>query len=415
MARAINRLTHREAETISRPGMHSDGGGLYLQVTKGTDGSIRKSWLFRYSANGRERQMGLGPLKDVKLATARLRAAEARELRRRGKDPIVEREALLAKNRSSSAAVMTFSDCAKAYIASHSPAWRNVKHANQWKSTIETYCAPVFGKAPVQTINVSMVMQVIEPMWSNKSETASRVRGRIERVLDWAKVRGFRDGENPARWRGHLELQLPARAKVRKVKHHAALPHAEIPEFMIELRSRDAVAARALEFAILTAARTGEVIGAKWAEINLKNRIWTIPSDRMKAGREHRVPLSDGALRVLERTSRIRENEFLFPGDRRSALSDMALLMLLRRMGHSDITTHGFRSTFRDWVEEQTDASRAVAESALAHTIGDAVEAAYRRGDLFEKRCTLMAQWSDFCSVNEPQGANVAVLRTRAR
>jgi integrase len=415
MAREINRLTHREAESISRPGMHSDGGGLYLQVTEGTDGSIRKSWLFRYSVNGRERQMGLGPLKDIKLATARLRAAEARELRRSDRDPIVEREALLAKNRSRSAAVMTFSDCATAYIAAHRPAWRNVKHANQWKRTIETYCAPVFGKAPVQTIDVSMVMQVIEPMWSTKSETASRLRGRIERVLDWAKVRGFRDGENPARWRGHLELQLPARAKVRKVKHHPALPYAEIPEFMIQLRSRDAVAARALEFAILTATRTGEVIGAKWAEIDLKNRIWTIPSDRMKAGREHRVPLSEGVLRVLARTSKIRENEFLFPGDRRSALSDMALLMLLRRMDHSDITTHGFRSTFRDWVEEQTDTSRAIAESALAHTIGDAVEAAYRRGDLFEKRCTLMAQWSDFCSVNEPQGANVAVLRTRAR
>jgi integrase len=415
MAREINRLSHREAESISRPGMHSDGGGLYLQVTKGTDGSIRKSWLFRYSANGRERQMGLGPLKDIKLATARLRAAEARELRRSGKDPIVERESLLSKHRSRSSVVMTFSDCATAYIAAHRPAWRNVKHANQWKRTIETYCAPVFGKAPVQTIDVSMVMQVIEPMWSTKSETASRLRGRIERVLDWAKVRGFRDGENPARWRGHLELQLPARAKVRKVKHHPALPYAEIPEFMVQLRSRDAVAARALEFTILTATRTGEVIGAKWAEIDLKNRIWIIPSDRMKTGREHRVPLSEGALRALARASKIRENEFLFPGDRRSALSDMALLMLLRRMGHSDVTTHGFRSTFRDWVEEQTDTSRAIAESALAHTIGDAVEAAYRRGDLFEKRCTLMAQWSDFCSVNEPRGANVAVLRARPR
>lgn len=411
MAREINRLTQREVESKNLPGMHNDGGGLYLQVTKGTDGSIRKSWLFRYSTNGRERQMGLGPLKDIKLAAARARAAEARELRRSGKDPIIERETLHARNRSRAVAVMTFSDCATAYIAAHRPAWRNVKHANQWKRTVETYCAPVFGKAPVQTIDVGMVMQVIEPIWSTKSETANRLRGRIERILDWAKVRGYREGENPARWRGHLEFQLPARGKVQKVTHHPALPYAEIPEFMVQLRIRDAVAARALEFAILTAARTGEVIGAKWAEIDLKNRIWTIPGDRMKSGREHRVPLNDGAVKVLAQMSMVRENEFLFPGDRRRALSDMALLMLLRRMGHSNVTTHGFRSTFRDWVEEKTDTSRAVAETALAHSISDAVEAAYRRGDLFEKRRILMAYWNDFCSENEPKSASIAVLR----
>jgi integrase len=392
--------------------MHSDGGGLYLQVTKGKDGSIRKSWLFRYSANGRERQMGLGPLKDVKLAAARERAAAARELRRIGKDPIVERETLQAQNRARAAAVMTFSDCATTYIAAHMPAWRNVKHANQWKRTLETYCVPVFGKAPVQTIDVNMVMQVIEPIWSAKSETANRLRGRIERILDWAKVRGYREGENPARWRGHLEFQLPARGKVQKVKHHPALPYAEIPEFMVHLRLRDTIAARALEFAILTAARTGEVIGAKWAEIDLKNRIWTIPGDRMKSGRDHRVPLSEDALRVLAQMSKFRENEFLFPGNRRSALSDMALLMLLRRMGHLNVTTHGFRSTFRDWVEEQTETTRAVAESALAHTIGDAVEAAYRRGDLFKKRRVLMDHWNDFCAHGESQSASITVLRT---
>jgi integrase len=395
--------------------MHNDGGGLYLQVTAGTDGSIRKSWLFRYSANGRERQMGLGPLADVKLSTARARAAEARELRRNGKDPLVEREALHAQNKSRAIAVMTFSDCAAAYIAAHRPAWRNAKHASQWKRTVETYCAPVFGKAPVQTIDVSMVMQVIEPIWSTKSETANRLRGRIERILDWAKVRGYRDGENPARWRGHLEFQLPARGKVQKVKHHPALPYAEIPGFMFQLRMRDAVAARALEFAILTAARTTEVIGAKWAETDLKNRVWTIPGDRMKSGREHRVPLSDGALEVLVKMSKVRENELLFPGNRRSALSDMALLMLLRRMGQSNVTTHGFRSTFRDWVEEQTDTSRAVAEASLAHTIGNAVEAAYRRGDLFEKRRILMSHWSDFCSLSEAESANVTVLRASGR
>ena len=414
VAHIINKLSHRKIETLKKSGMYGDGGGLYLQVTEGADGSPRKSWLFRYAVGGRERQMGLGPLNDVPLAEARARAISAREMRRAEKDPLAEREALRAQNCLQMAKTMSFDDCATAYITAHRAGWRNAKHGSQWVNTVGAYCSPVIGTLPVQAIDVGLVMKVVEPIWTTKPETASRVRGRIERILDWAKVRGYRDGDNPARWRGHLDHLLPARGKVRRVKHHAALPYAEMPAFMAELKSRDAVAARALEFAILTATRTGEVIGAKWDEIDLQNRVWTIPAERMKAGREHRTPLSDDALRILKHVSGSRSNDYVFPGNRRTALSNMALLMLLRRMNRRDITAHGFRSTFRDWAEEQTDASRAVAEMALAHTIGNSVEAAYRRGDLFEKRRRLMVQWSRFCAgANIPMQGNVATLRRK--
>jgi Arm DNA-binding domain len=246
--------------------MHADGGGLYLQVTEGADGTPRKSWLFRYTVGGRERQMGLGPLSDVSLAEARERAVTAREQRRAGKDPISERLALRAENALVAAKTMPFDECARAYIAAHQAGWRNVKHASQWTNTINAYCSPVFGRLPIQVIDVTLVLKVLEPIWTAKPETASRVRGRIERILDWARVRGYRDGDNPARWRGHLDHLLPARGKVRRVKHHAALPYTQLPAFMAALRTRDATAARALEFAILSAGRTGEVIGAKWEE-----------------------------------------------------------------------------------------------------------------------------------------------------
>lgn len=412
MARTINRLTHRKVETLKAPGMYSDGGGLYLQVTQSSEGGPRKSWIFRYAAAGRERQMGLGPLKDVPLAEARERASAARELRRAGKDPIIEREALRAGASLVAARSMSFDDCATAYIESHRAGWRNVKHAGQWSATINTYCSPVFGKLPVQLVDVGLVMKAIEPIWAVKTETASRVRGRIERILDWAKVRGYRGGENPARWRGHLDHLLPVRGKVRRVKHHAALHYAELPAFVVALRERDAVAARALEFAILTAARTNEVLGAKWSEIDLDARLWTVPAERMKAGREFRVPLGDRAVEILRGVMAEKQNDHVFHGDRRATLSNMALLMLLRRMGRRDITAHGFRSSFRDWVEEQTDTSRAVAEMALAHSVGNAVEAAYRRGDLLEKRRPLMAKWGKYCSASQgTPGCNVTQLR----
>jgi integrase len=418
VARTINRLSYRKVESLKKPGMYCDGGGLYLQVTEGSDGpdgKPRKSWLFRYAVAGRERQMGLGPLSDVSLAEARDRALAAREMRRAGKDPIIEREAARAEASLDAAKTMSFDECGTAYIAAHRAGWRNVKHAAQWSSTLTAYCSPVFGKLPVQLVDVGLVMKAIEPIWAAKPETAGRVRGRIERILDWARVRGYRDGENPARWRGHLDHLLPSRGKVRRVKHHAALSYAEIPAFVADLRGRDAVAARALEFAILTAARTGEVLGATWSEIDLDARIWTIPPNRMKAGREHRVPLGDGAVEIIKNMMTTKQNDHIFYGDRRATLSDMSLLMLLRRMGRNDITTHGFRSTFRDWVEEQTDTPKAVAEMALAHTVGNAVEAAYRRGDLFQKRKLLMAKWGRYCTEAAHHRGVIVPLKQNAR
>jgi integrase len=411
MARTINRLSHRKIETLKKPGMHSDGAGLYLQITQGSDGSPRKSWIFRYAITGRERQMGLGAVADVPLARARDLAIAAREIRRAGKDPIAHREAARAEANLVAAKTMSFDNCGAAYIAAHRAGWRNMKHAGQWTNTIATYCSPIFGKMPVQHLDVGLVMKVLEPLWVTKPETAGRLRGRIERILDWAKVRGYRNGENPARWRGHLDHLLPSQGKVRRVKHHAALPYAELPAFLTALRGRDAIAARALEFAILTAARTSEALGAKWSEIDLNGRIWTIPAERMKAGREHRVPLSDRAIEIVENMMARKQNDYIFHGDRRTRLSNMSLLMLLRRMGRTD-TTHGFRSTFRDWVAEQTDSPAAVAEMALAHAIGNAVEAAYRRGDLLEKRRTLMARWEKYClATPEPTGRNITPVR----
>jgi integrase len=398
MARTINRLSHRKVETLKEPGMHSDGGGLYLQVTQGSDGTPRKSWLFRFAVSGRERQMGLGPLADVPLAEARDLALAAREMCRAGKDPITEREVSRAKASLVAAKSMSFDECATAYIAAHRAGWRNVKHASQWTNTVATYCSPIFGKLPVQLVDVGLVMKAIEPIWSTKPETAGRVRGRIERILDWAKVRGYRDGENPARWRGHLDHLLPARGKVRRVKHHAALPYSELPAFVAALRGRDAVAARALEFAILTAARTSEVLGATWSEIDLDARLWTIPVERMKAGREHRVPLGNRAVEIIRNMMTTKQNDYIFYGDRRATLSNMSLLMLLRRMGRNDITTHGFRSSFRDWTAEQTNCPSAAAEIALAHSVGNAVEAAYRRKDMLYKRRLLMARWENYCA-----------------
>jgi integrase len=356
--------------------------------------------------------MGLGPLSDVPLAEARDRALAAREMRRAGKDPIAEREASRVEASLVAAKTMSFDECATAYIAAHRAGWRNIKHASQWTNTVATYCSPVFGRLPVQLVDVGLVMKAIEPLWATKPETAGRVRGRIERILDWAKVRGYRDGENPARWRGHLDHLLPARGKVRRVRHHAALPYAEIPGFVIALKGRDAVAARALEFAILTAARTSEALGAKWSEIDLGARVWIIPAERMKAGREHRVPLADRAIEIIRHMMTSKQNEHIFHGDRRETLSNMSLLMLLRRMGRKDITTHGFRSTFRDWVAEQTDCPSAVAEMALAHSIGNAVEAAYRRGDMLDKRRPLMARWEKYCAASpRTMGRNVTRLR----
>ena len=292
---------------------------------------------------------------------------------------------------------MSFDQCAEAYISAHEIAWKNEKHRQQWRNTLATYVSPVFGKVPVGDVDTDHVLRVIEPIWGKKTETARRLRGRIEVILDWAKVRGYRIGENPARWRGHLTHLLPSRTKVRPVKHHAALPHTEIPAFMKELRKTEGTAALALEFLILTAARTSEVIYASWSEVDLKKQMWIVPADRMKTHREHRVPLSAAATTVLGR-ARDLKGDYLFPGRTPDTpLSNMALLMLLGRMNRGDITAHGFRSTFRDWAAEQTNFQNEVVEMALAHAIESKTEAAYRRSDLFEKRRGLMLAWAEFC------------------
>jgi integrase len=351
--------------------------------------------------------MGIGKYPEITLAEARQRAAEARRLKAHGKDPLAERSAVRASLLADAAKTVTFKDAAERYVEAHRAGWRNAKHAAQWEATLATYAEPILGSLAVQTIDTGLVLKVLEPIWATKTETASRLRGRIEAVLDWAKVRGYRQGENPARWRGHLDKLLPARAKVQKVQHHAALAFDGLGDFMVALRAETGTAARALEFAILTAARTGEVIGARWSEIDLGEKIWTVPAERMKAGREHRVPLSPRAIAILrtlkpDASGNRQEKEiaksFVFAGAAQDRpLSNMAMLMLLRRMGQDDLTAHGFRSTFRDWCAERTNFPSEVAEMALAHTVGDKVEAAYRRGDLFEKRRALMEQWATVC------------------
>lgn len=404
-------LTARRVVTEKKPGTFADGGGLYLQVTA----SGAKSWIFRYQLAGRRRDMGLGSLRAFTLAEARERAVDALRQVARGIDPIEARRAEQSATAIASAKTVTFATCARRYIEAHQAGWRNEKHRYQWRQTVESYMNPTFGTVPVQAVDVALVMKAVEPLWTVKPETASRVRGRIESILDWATARGFRAGDNPARWRGHLENLLPKKSKVRRVEHYAALPYAEISTFMADLRQRESVAARALEFAILTAARTGEVIGAQWGEINLAERLWTVPAPRMKAGKEHRVPLSDAALAVLDSMAAIRQGDHVFPGASAGRpLSNMALLMLLRRMGRGDLTAHGFRSTFRDWVAERTAFPSEVAEMALAHTVADRVEAAYRRGDLFEKRRQLAAAWADFCNADPVASGLVIPLHHRS-
>ena len=383
--------------------MHADGGGLYLQVTA----SGAKSWIYRFSLNRRTREMGLGPLHTISLSDARAKAADCRRLRLAGVDPIEARKEGVTKARLEAARAISFKDATEAYIEMHRVGWRNVKHASQWSTTLETYVYPVLGSLPVQGVDVALVMKVLEPIWTTKTETASRVRGRIESVLDWASARGCRLGENPARWRGHLENLLPKRSKVRTIRHHAAMPYEAVGEFMASLQGQDGIAARALEFLVLTACRTGEVVGARWKEFDLDAAVWTVPAERIKAGKEHRVPLSARALSIVGDMQAARDSEdaFVFPGGKRGkALSNMALRLILKRMGRSDLTVHGFRSSFRDWAAERTNYSREVAEMALAHAISDKVDAAYRRGDLFEKRRRLMDEWARYCGATKAAG-----------
>lgn len=394
MGRALNRLTNMTVNKLNAPGHYGDGGGLWLQISDaGT-----KSWVFRFTRDGRSREMGLGALHTVSLADARAAALNVRKQLQEGIDPIEHRRAQRQAAQLLAARAMTFDQCAAAYIDSHRAGWKNAKHADQWESTLKAYASPIFGSLPVADIDTALVMKCIEPLWKDKTETASRLRGRIESILDWATVRGYRQGENPARWRGHLESLLPARKKAQQVEHHAALPYAELPTFMQSLRKQTGVAALAFEFCILTATRTSETMGARWEEFDLDARLWTIPAARMKANREHRVPLSDRCLQILAQMQAF-ASDWVFPGARAGKpLSNMAFLMCLRRMDRPDLTAHGFRSTFRDWCAESTNYAHEVAEMALAHTVSDAVEAAYRRGDLLQKRYQLMADWAARCA-----------------
>jgi integrase len=393
LAREIGKLTAVAVRTQKKPGLYNDGGGLYLQVTE----QGAKTWIFRFMLSGRRRDMGLGAVHTVSLADAREEARRGRQLVRDAIDPIEKRKAERLTRCAAAVSVMTFKQCAEAYILAHEAGWKNDKHAAQWTSTLTVYAYPIIGNLPVDTVDTGLVMKVLDPIWASKTETASRVRGRIEVILDWATVRKYREGENPARWKGSLDKLLPARSKVQKPGHHTALPYDQMPGFMKALRGQDGVAARALEFAILTAARTGEVLAASWQEFDLDKRLWTIPAERMKAGREHRVPLSNSALVILKKMSALGDPSYVFPGARKNRpLSNMALLMVLRRMKRDDLTAHGFRSTFRDWAAEQTTFSSEVAEMALAHAVGSKVEAAYRRGDLFVKRQAIMEDWARY-------------------
>lgn len=403
--RATSRLTDIAIRAAKAKGLYPDGHGLYLQVAAaGT-----KSWIYRFKRDGRSRDMGLGPLRDVSLAVARRKAQRCRQQLLDGIHPLEARRTGRAQARLDAAKAMSFDQCRDAYIAAHQSGWHNAKHRQQWTNTLAAYASPVIGKLPVAAIDTGLVVKVLEPIWTTKTETATRVRGRIERILAWATTREYRIGDNPARWRGHLDQLLPTRSKVRKVKHHAALAYAEVPAFMAGLRSHDTVAAAALEFAILTATRAGEALGARWDEIDFNTGVWSIPTDRMKADREHRVPLDDSALAVLRKMSAVRRGDLVFPGVKRDKpLSNMAMAMLLRRMGHGNVTVHGFRSSFRDWAAETTAFPNHVVEMALAHAVGDKVESAYRRGDLFDKRRRLMRDWDRYCT-SKPAAVGVVV------
>lgn len=385
MTRLLNRLNARKVASLETPGRHADGGGLYLSIS----GDGRRRWVFLYRWHGRLREMGLGIPRDVPLARAREAATQARELVAQGHDPL--------EVRRSTRTVKTFGMVADEFIATMQVQWRNEKHAAQWQNTLREY-AGALHPLPVDTIGTEDVMRVLRPVWADKQETASRLRGRIERVLDAAKAQGMRTGENPARWRGHLDLLLPKRQKLSR-GHHKAMAYKDVPDFMRRLRTATGVSIRALEFTILTAARSGETLGALWSEIDLDAGVWTVPATRMKAGREHRVPLVGRAVEILREMQvlRIATNWHIFPGQRSGkGLSVMALEMVMRRAKLTE-TPHGFRSAFRDWAGEETDYPREIAEAALAHQSGDAIERAYRRGDALEKRRLMMKDWEHHC------------------
>ena len=407
--RVLNKLSDRFVRSAKVPGYYGDGGGLWLQVSA----SGTKSWVFRFTLAGRAREMGLGPEHTVSLAQAREKARQQRSLVLDGIDPIEARNEGKRTAVAAAARSVAFRVEAEAYIEAHRHGWKNAKHSEQWTNTLTTYAYPHIGSIAVCDIDTGMVMKCLQPIWTTKTETANRLRGRIEAVLDYATALKHRTGDNPARWRGHLDNLLPAPSKVAKSEHHAALPYARMAEFMATLRDDKTVSAAAVEFIILTAVRTSEAINADWSEFDLQAGVWAVPKTRMKAGKEHRVPLSKPAFKVLERMAALQAKGYVFPGAKAGKpISNMAGLKLLDRIGFGEFTVHGFRSAFRDWAAEQTNFPREVAEMALAHTIRDEVEAAYRRGDLFDKRAKLMQAWADYCG-RDPTVATVTPIRAK--
>ena len=408
----MHKLTARSLDKLIKeasPGLIGDGGGLYLQV--GKTGGL--SWLYRFQLNGSRRAMGLGKHPEVSLAQARDRAASARKQVADGIDPIEAKEHAQLAAKAAQNKALTFQQCAAEYIDAHRSSWKSIKHAQQWENTLSTYAYPFIGDKPVSAVTTDDVLTILKPIWASKNETASRVRNRIELIIAAAKARKRFEGENPAQWKGHLDKLLAKRKQVAQVEHHAALPYSQLPTFWRNLETAEGMAAKALQFTILTACRTSEVLNAQWSEMDLASALWTIPASRMKARREHKVPLSDAAVAVLERLARVQDNPFVFPGMKEGRpLSNLAMLMLLRRMDLGHLTVHGFRSSFRDWAAEETAFPNMVAEMALAHTVGSAVEAAYRRGDLLEKRRAMMQAWADY--VETQPATNVVLLRGRA-
>lgn len=417
MSRATNRLAVKFTEKDDlKPGLYHDGGGLYLQISD----RLTKAWVYRFMMAGRARKMGLGDFDLVSLKEARKKRDAAYSLVIDGIDPIADREARKAAQAAETAKVLTFRECAEGYIAAHRAGWKSTKHADQWTATLETYAYPIIGKMPVHLIETAHIMKIVEPIWQDKTETASRVRGRIEKILDRAKALKLRSGENPAAWRGHLDQLLPAKSQVSPVENHPALPYAELPAFMAKLRAKEGVSARALEFTILTVARTGDTIGATRREINKADKLWTVPAERLKGKkggrkRDHVVPLTEQAIAALDAVPV--EGSYLFPGGKEGAgLSNAAMSELLKGMGYSPdyATVHGFRSTFKDWAGDLTACPNEMSEMAMAHTVSDKVEAAYRRGDMREKRRRMMADWAAYCDGKAVGGDNVVKIGARA-
>lgn len=418
--------TTKEWQAIKKPGYHADGGGLYLSIVGNS-----RTWQFRYKKGGKGHWMGLGPDSLVSLAAARDAAIDARRLLRAGIDPIEHKRGLAKEKAAESTPAKTFEAVATEYVAAHKAEWRNEKHAGQWTATLETYIYSVCGQTPVNRITVDDVLECLTPIWETKPETASRVRGRMENVLDYAKTRGWRSGENPARWKGHLDHLLPATAKIAQVVHHAALPWADMPEVMGKLAKANGTGALCLRFTILTAARSGEARAARWNEIDLKHvlrvkdghrerltlcPIWTVPGEKMKAGREHRVPLSPAAVAILETMAPLKKDDtnLVFPGARKGKpLSDVSVSKALAGVAKG-VTVHGCRSTFRDWAAESTSYPREIAEAALAHANPDKTEAAYQRSDLLEKRARLMREWAKHCTSPAGERDKVTAIRKRA-